>query len=244
MSTKVSIALEVKSTINNLIADYLAHYVEYKEFCSLGVINGRYTDAEDDILFKIPDCSILFEKRKIKAICLPYTVNFESELMSSSDLARKLESANIVIPFNLIEYVSSAQINNIEIIISNNIEALNLKALSSEEIKLLSTVVGYRTTPTVSFTLLEETTDNYTVGVQIEIGCCVFKSKVNHSKTQVTPYQTIFADAWHSESIEGVNVLQWIKTNNPELLMSTEALDRPLSSLHYMIKEYLTYSHH
>lgn len=240
MSIKISISLEIRSTIDHLISDCLHLYVANKPFVSSSVIVGQYIDEETNIPFSIPNCQISFKDKKITSINLPEIINFESEKIEALELASKIETANILFPFDLIRFVGKAQLANIEKIISNNIEALNLAGLNEEALIALSDILGFKHKPLITFSDFTEDTESYRAQVNIQIGKLTFTNTLRHSKEKITPYQTLFTSEWKADGETPTTVLEWVKSNYPESLFSTDNLDRPLSSLHYMFKEFIS----
>lgn len=243
VTSKMAISLNIHDALNNIIAAQLPNYLKDNIFEVYGSIKGNYKDAENDISFVIPQCKLHFKNKKLENITLPDTINYVSDQCSSESIADLLDQASIKIPFDVINFVQAAQIANISTIIQNNISALGVNRLNEDSLRVVGSLISGQVKLKTTLSIVKETDAATIVKVVkavtdgISFGCLI-----RFKKREITPYQTVFESNWAIEgnnSIKATQALVWVLENTPEILQTTEDLSRPVSALHYEIKEFI-----
>lgn len=242
-TSKMAIALNISETLNRIIANQLPSFVRVEDFEVISSINGHYVDSENNISFVVPNCTLNFKKNTLSNITLPSHIEYRSTDCSSEEISNLLEKASITLPFDLINFVQQAQKDNISKIIKNNIAALGVEAVEREALVLLGSILAGKNKIKSTLTMIEDGEASTKVKVEKEIDSeTVFHCIVEFKKREITPYQTVFYSGWDVSAFnheKAKEALQWLLSNMPELLQTTEDLTRPVSSLHFEVKEFL-----
>lgn len=243
-TSKMAIALNIGETLNSIIANQLPSFLNIKDFEIISSINGHYSDSENNISFTVPNCKLTFKKNALSNITLPTVIDYKSNDCSSEEIANLLEKSSIILPFDLINFVQPNQKDNITKIIRNNIDALGVENTSSDVLAVLGGVLSGNIKIKSSLRVVDDTDLDTKVEVKKTIdNDTSFYCIVCFKKHEITPYQTVFESGWWVDSQnkrKAEEVLEWLLSNMPELLQTTEDLTRPVSALHYEVKEFLS----
>lgn len=242
--SKLSIALDIQSTLNSLISNKLNEYLCGDSFTITSFIGAIYSDFEKNIPFKIPNCSIVFNEKKIISITFPDKIDLQSDFVESSEIHEMLRNSSINLPFDLINFINQNQKNNIEKIIKNNVDALDLNGLSDIAIRAISKIMLNQSSIDFELSIIKETEIEYQLELLAKLPTQIdLRSVIAFKKVEITPYQSVFLEKWGCVSGQkseiNQSIFDWIINNKPDYLYTTEDLTRPVSCLHHKIKNFL-----